>query len=68
MRRKLLFLCAWMWGICVWTQTLTEFEQMVLDQGLKEGVTDLSEAKKLEMEEPHLAFVNLTGFTKMPTP
>ena len=67
MRRKLLLLCAWMWGICVWTQTVTEFGQMVLDRGLKEGVKDLSEAKKVEMEEPHLAFVNLTGFTKMPT-
>lgn len=67
MKRKILFLCVLMWGIVTWAQTTTEFEKMVMERGLKEGVTDISDMNKVEMEEPRLAFVNLTGFTAMPT-
>ena len=51
----------------VLAQTETEFEQLVAAYGLNEGVEDLSKEKKFTMPEPRLAFVNLKGFTIMPT-
>lgn len=56
-----------LWGVCVGAQDKTEFEQLVAARGFKVGVTDYSSVGKIEMEEPRLAFVNLTGFANMPT-
>lgn len=44
----------------------TEFEQLVEERGLRENMTDVSNADKVQMEEPRLAFVNLTGISYMP--
>ena len=56
-----------LWSVGVGAQDKTEFEQLVAAHGLQEGVTDYSGVGKIEMEEPRLAFVNLTGFANMPT-
>ena len=61
----LLFACLCMPRVLA--QTGTEFEQLVAAYGLNEGVKDLSGEKKFTMPEPRLAFVNLKGFTIMPT-
>lgn len=52
---------------CNMSAQTTEFEQMVNERNLNKGVTDCSMEEKIVMEEPQMAYVNLTGFTNMPT-
>jgi len=48
-------------------QAQTEFEQIVAERHLDENVTDLSEADDVTIDEPQMAYVNLTGFSSMPS-
>lgn len=45
----------------------TEFDQMVNERSLNKGVEDCSMKEQIVMDEPQIAYVNLTGFTNMPT-
>jgi hypothetical protein len=45
----------------------TEFEQAVAERGYDQDIEDLSAESEIEIAEPSLALVNLTGFTSMPT-
>ena len=45
----------------------TEFEQMVNERSLNKRVEDCSMKEQIAMDEPKMAYVNLTGFTNMPT-
>lgn len=66
MRRIFILLC--LTGIIpVCGQTKTEFEQLIKELRLDENVVDLSEAWDIKIDEPRLAYVNVTDISKWPS-
>ena len=47
--------------------SMLSFQQVLDAQGLSEFANDYSDLKKFEIAEPSLAYVNITGISKMPT-
>lgn len=45
----------------------TPFITAITERGYDENVQDLSDSMTIKIDEPTLAFVNLTGFSKLPT-
>lgn len=50
----------------IFGQNPTEFEQLVDELGLDENVVDLSESANFSLDEPRLAYANLTGISMIP--
>lgn len=48
-------------------QNPTEFEQLVKELRLDENVVDFSEAGDIRLDEPRLAYANVTGISKFPS-
>ena len=48
-------------------QNPTQFEQLVEELRLDENVVDLSETVDIKLDEPRLAYANLTGITTLPS-
>ncbi len=68
--KRLLFIVSYAFALALGSTPAvaqTSFEQAVADRGYNENVQDLSESMNIKVAEPDLAFVNLVGFTGMPT-
>ena len=66
MMRFILFLLCLMGFAQVSGQKMTEFEQLVEELRLDENVVDLSDSGNFSLDEPRLAYANLTGISTMP--
>lgn len=66
MMRFILFLLCLTGFAQVSGQKMTEFEQLVEELRLDENVVDLSDSGNFSLDEPRLAYANLTGISTMP--
>ena len=66
MKRFILFFLCWSWILPFYGQVQTEFEQLVQELQLDVNVTDYSDALDIKLDEPQLAYANLTGITDLP--
>ena len=66
MKNDFLLIFMFLISIPGFAQDLTELEQMLLTRGLTKAVKDWSEEERVDIEEPRMAMVNLTGFDNMP--
>ena len=67
MLRNIFFLLCLTGIVPVYGQMPTEFEQLIKELRLDENVVDLSEAGDIRLDEPRLAYVNVTGISKWPS-
>ena len=67
MKNDFLLIFMFLIGVSCSAQDVTELEKMLLSRGLMKTVKDWSEEERVDMEEPTMAVINLTGFDKMPT-
>ena len=66
MRSILILLC--LSGIVqAFGQKKTEFEQLIEELRLDENVVDLSESEDIRLDEPRLAYANVTGISRFPS-
>lgn len=66
MRTLLTFLLLCCLPLSALAQDATEFEATMAANGISTHAKDLSKENFITLEEPRLAYVNLTGFTTMP--
>lgn len=67
MLRNIFFLLCLTGIVPVYGQMPTEFEQLIKELRLDENVVDLSEVGDIRLDEPRLAYVNVTGISKWPS-
>ena len=66
MKRFILFFLCLSWILPFYGQVQTEFDQLVQELQLDVNVTDYSDALDIKLDEPQLAYANLTGITDLP--